>query len=82
MENKNSVFLKKYFAEQNRQQQLNMLKDYMLTLSLEELTSFTLEPIHFLGDALKNPDVSDEMKSQIHNNLDELAFLMKGKVVA
>jgi len=82
MENKQKAFLKKYFAEEDRQLQLNMLKDYMLSLSLEDLTAFTMEPLLFFEQALTSPAVSEELKNKIHNQLGEMAFLLKGEVVA
>ena len=82
MENKNEKFLKKYFAEEDRQKQLGMMKDYMLSLNLEELIAFSKEQTDFLGKALKSPDVSDEIKMKIFDNLDEMIFLLKGKVAA
>lgn len=74
--------MKKYFAETKREKQLSMLKDYMLSLSPEELTEFVKEPIRFLGEALKSSEVSDESKASIFEKLDELTFLLSGKAVA
>lgn len=78
----NEAFLKKYFAEPKREQQLSMMKDYMLSLSPEELTAFVKEPIRFLGEALNSKEVSEESKARIFEKLDELTFLLSGKAVA
>jgi hypothetical protein len=79
---KNENVHKRYFAEMDRQEQLSMLKDYMLSLNLEELKAFMLEPMHFLGNALKDKKVGMEEKSQILDQLKEMEFLLKGKVVS
>ena len=76
------AFLKKYFAEPKRDKQLSIMKDYMLSLSPEELTEFVKEPIRFLGEALKSKEVSEESKARIFEKLDELTFLLSGKAVA
>ncbi len=78
----NDQFLEVYFAESSRVKQLSMLKDYMLSLTPEELTEFVKEPIRFLGNALKSKDVSEESKERIFEKLDELTFLLSGKAVA
>jgi len=80
MENKE--FLEKYFAEKNRTKQLSLLKDYMFSLSQEDLKSFMLEPLDFLEKALNSSAVSEERKGKILSHLDEMIFLMKGKVRA
>jgi len=58
-----------------------MLKGYMLSLSLEELTAFTMEPVRFFEKALKSPAISEKLKNKIHNQIGEMAFLLKGEVV-
>ena len=80
MESKHKAFLEKYFAEENRQKQLSMLKDFMLSLPNEELLEFMQEPLRFLEKALRSPDVSQEMKDKIDRGLAEMTFLLKGKV--
>lgn len=82
MSESNDQFLQAYFAESNRVNQLSMLKDYILSLSPEALTEFVKEPIRFLGEALESKDVSEESKARIFEKLDELTFLLSGKVVA
>ncbi|HFA50423.1 MAG TPA: hypothetical protein ENJ95_15525 [Bacteroidetes bacterium] len=89
MENKNSLsrkfgkkFLEKYFAEENRVKQLSMLKEYMLSLSLDELLAFNKEQCDKMEKILRSPDVSDERKQKIFDNLDEMIFLLKGKIAA
>lgn len=74
-------FLKKYFSENGRVKQLSLLKDYMLALPPEELKKFMLEPLDFLEKALKSADVNEERKRKIFDHLEEMIFLMKGKVV-
>ena len=80
MENKE--LLEKYFVEKDRSKQLSLLKDYMFSLSPEELKIFMLEPLDFLEKALKSSTVSEERKGKILAHLDEMIFLMKGKVRA
>jgi hypothetical protein len=77
----NNKFLEKYFAEKDRQKQLSLLKDYMLSLPPDELKKFMLEPLDFLEKALKSTDISEERKRRIFDHLEEMIFLMKGKVV-
>lgn len=74
--------LEKYFAEKDRKEQLNLLKDYMLSLSPDELKKFMMEPLNFLEKVLKNSEVSDERKQKIFAHLDENIFLMKGKMAS
>lgn len=78
----NNQFLEKYFTEEDRQKQLSLLKDYMLSLPPEELKMFMLEPLNFLEKALKSSSVSEERKQKIFAYLDEMIFLLKGKVTA
>jgi hypothetical protein len=82
MENKNGKFLEKYFAEEDRKKQLSLLKNYMLSLSPEDLKKFMLEPLDFLEKALKSSEVKPEQKKKIFDHLDEMIFLMKGKMAA
>lgn len=74
-------FLEKYFTEKDRQKQLSLLKDYMLSLPPDELKKFMLEPLDFLEKALKSTDVSEERKRKIFDHLERMIYLMKGKVV-
>ncbi|HFA50455.1 MAG TPA: hypothetical protein ENJ95_15690 [Bacteroidetes bacterium] len=78
----NNKFLEKYFAEEDRKKQLSLLKNYMLSLSPEALKKFMLEPLDFLEKALKSTEVSDERKKKIFEHLDEMIFLLRGKVAA
>ena len=80
MENK--VFLEKYFSEKDRKKQLSLLKNYMLALSPIDLKQFMLEPLVFLEKALNSPDISIEKKKKIIDRIDEMIFLLKGKVAA
>ncbi len=80
MKNKKEQFLKKYFAETHPEQQLAMLKEFMLSLPPDDLKNFVLEPLRFLEDALKSEAVSDSDKAKITRKLEELTFLMAGKV--
>ena len=82
MENKNEKFLKIYFEERDRKKQLNLLKNYMLSLSAEDLKEFMLEPLNFLEKALLSSDISDDRKKKIFENLDATIYLLKGKVAA
>ncbi|MCC6727600.1 MAG: hypothetical protein IT258_24050 [Saprospiraceae bacterium] len=82
MDEQNDNFLLAYFAESSRVKQLSMMKDYMLSLSPEELTEFVKEPIRFLGEALQSNEVSEESKASIFEKLDELTFLLSGRAVA
>lgn len=82
MKSNHQEFLDKYFAEENRKKQLSMMKDYMLSLSPEKLIEFMNEPMRFFEKALKNPEVSDDTKKKIFDHLDEMTFLLKGKVTA
>ena len=77
MENKE--LLEKYFAEKDRTNQLSLLKDYMLSLSPDDLKDFMMEPLNFLEKALKNSAINDKRKQKIFEHLDEMIFLMKGK---
>ena len=78
MENKK--LLEQYFTEKDRTKQLSSLKDYMFSLPPDELKNFMLEPLTFLEKALKSSAVSEERKEKIFAHLDEMIFLMKGKV--
>ena len=78
MENKE--LLEKYFVEKDRSKQLSLLKDYLFSLPPEELKTFMLEPLDFLEKALNSSTVSEERKGKILAHLDEMIFLMKGKV--
>lgn len=80
MKNKKEQFLEKYFAEAKPEKQLSMLKDFMLSLPPNELKAFVMEPLHFLSEALQSEKVSDMNKAKIKEKLEELAFLMTGKV--
>jgi hypothetical protein len=80
MENKKEQFLKKYFAEPRSDKQLAMLKEFMLSLSPDELKAFVMEPLQFLLEALKSEEVSEVNKAKIKEKLEELTFLMTGKV--
>lgn len=80
MENK--IFLEKYFSEKDRKKQLSLLKNYMLALSPTDLKQFMLEPLIFLEKALNSSDVSAEKKKRIIDRIDEMIFLLKGKVAA
>ncbi|HFA50425.1 MAG TPA: hypothetical protein ENJ95_15535 [Bacteroidetes bacterium] len=59
-----------------------MMKNYMLSLSLDELLAFNKEQFEFLEKALKSSDVSEDVKNKIFNSLGEMEFLMKAKVAA
>ena len=80
MNNNKEQFLKKYFAETRSDKQLSMLKDFMLSLPPDELKAFVLEPLQFLSEALQSEKVSETNKAKIKEKLEELTFLMSGKV--
>ena len=79
MESNHQEFLDKYFAEQDRASQLNMMKHYMLSLSPEDLKSFFKEQLDFLEKAIRDPKVKMEIKDNIDNNLGEMIFLLENK---
>ena len=79
---KNEIFLEKYFAENNSEKQLSLLKDYMLSLSPDDLKNFIMEPLNFFEKALTSSKVSKEKKQHIFSHLDKMIFLLKGKGAA
>ena len=79
---KTNIFLEKYFAEKDSKIQLSLLKDYMLSLSPDELKNFIMEPLNFFENALNSSKVSNEKKQQIFSQLDKMIFLLKGKSAA
>lgn len=79
MKNNHEKFLEKYFAENDRATQLGMMKDYMLSLSPEDLKQFIKDQLEYLRKAMLDPNVSEEMKNKIDNGLGEMAFLLKSK---
>ena len=70
MTSKHQPFLDKYFAETDRFQQLTMMKNYMLSLPLEALTEFTMEPLKSLGKELEGNKLTEAQKEKIFESLD------------
>ncbi len=79
---KHQVFIEKYLSEKDRQRQLTFLKDYMLSLTLEELKAFVLEPLRFFGNALKENKLSPVQKKRLFKELDSVIALLKMKTPA
>ncbi len=52
MKSKHDAFHKKYFAAKSQEQQLEMLKEYMLSLSADELRDFLMEDLREIKKAL------------------------------
>jgi len=79
---KNEIFLEKYFAEKNNAKQLSLLKDYMLSLSPDNIKKFIMAPLDFFEKVLADSKVSDKKKQHILAHIDKMIFLLKGKGVA
>ena len=79
MTSKHQAFLDKYYTENNRLQQLTMLKDYMLSLPVIELTEFVQEPIRFFAKALEENKLTASQKKHLFKELDEVAALLEMK---
>ena len=82
MTSNHQPFLDKYFAETNRFQQLTMLKNYMLSLPLEALTEFTMEPLQSLGKELEGNKLTQAQRESIFDTLGELEAMLRMKAVA
>ena len=82
MTSKHQTFIDKYFAEKDRFQQLTMLKDYMLSLPVEDLLEFTMEPIKSLGEELKGDKLTKAQRKHLTEQLEEMATMLRMKVVA
>ena len=82
MTSKHQPFLDKYFAETDRFQQLTMMKNYMLSLPLEALTEFTMEPMKLLGKELEGNKLTEAQKEKIFESLEELEVMLRMKAVA
>jgi len=76
---KNEIFLEKYFAEKSNEKQLSLLKDYMLSLSPDDLKKFIMGPLDFFEKVLTDSKISTEKKQHILAHIDKMIFLLKGK---
>lgn len=82
MASKHQTFIDKYLAEKDRFQQLTMLKEYMLSLPIDDLLEFTMEPIKSLGEELKGDKLTKAQRQHLTEQLEEMATMLRMKSVA
>ncbi len=82
MASKHQLFIDKYLAEEDRFQQLTMLKEYMLSLPINALLEFTMEPIKELGEELKGDKLTKAQRKHLTEQLEEMATMLRMKSVA
>ncbi|MBK9014228.1 MAG: hypothetical protein IPM82_09090 [Saprospiraceae bacterium] len=82
MASKHQVFIENYLAESDRFQQLTMLKEYMLSLPVEDLLEFTMEPIKSLGEELEGGKLTKAQRKHLTEQLEEMATMLRMKAVA
>ncbi|MEK7256437.1 MAG: hypothetical protein AAB316_16905 [Bacteroidota bacterium] len=75
MTSKHQAFWEKHDQEKNHFRQLLLMKDYMLSLSAEDLTDFMDEPIRSLTQAAKEKQLTPDQRKRLMKMLDDFIEL-------
>ena len=75
MISKHQAFWEKHDQEKTHFRQLLLMKDYMLSLSAEDLTDFIDEPIRMLTQAIEEEQLTLDQRKRLMKVLDDFIEL-------